>query len=300
MRNAAVLGALLIASLASAQTIQNHPYISAEQSNAIANEWTKPMEPFKILDNLYYVGSQNIASHLFTTPEGHILLDTGMPAMHQAVKGNIEKLGLKLSDLKIMISSHAHIDHIGGHAEMKRATGAQVMAVGEDARALELGKDLSPVEYLGWTPVKVDRVLKDGDTVSLGGVTLRAVWTPGHTPGATTWVTTLVDGGRTYNVVFPGGAVPNPGPPVVGNANHPTLAEDTLSTFRKLRHLNPDIQLPGHPGQLFMGKLDGLRSGLRPHPLLVPAGDWVKGIDAQEAAFRKRMEADAAKLSARQ
>jgi metallo-beta-lactamase class B len=300
MRNAAVLGALLIASLASAQTIQNHPYISAEQSNAIANEWTRPMEPFKILDNLYYVGSQNIASYLLTTPQGHILLDTGMPAMHQAVKANTEKLGLKLSDLKIMISSHAHIDHIGGHAEMKKATGAQVMALGEDARALELGKDLSPVEYLGWTPVKVDRVLKDGDTVSLGGVTLCAVWTPGHTPGATTWVTTLVDGGRTYNVVFPGGAVPNPGPPVVGNANHPTLAEDTLSTFRKLRQLNPDIQLPGHPGQIFMGKLDGLRSGLRPHPLLVPAGEWVKGIDAQEAAFRKRMEADAAKLSARQ
>jgi metallo-beta-lactamase class B len=182
---------------------------------------------------------------------------------------------------------------------MKKATGAQVVALGEDARALELGKDLSPVEYLGWPPVKVDRKIKDGDTVSLGGVTLRAVWTPGHTPGATTWVTTIADGGRTYNLVFPGGAGPNPGPPVVGNAKFPTLADDTLGTYRKLRALNPDIQLPGHPGQLFMGKLDGVRAGVRPHPLLVPAGEWVKGIDTQEAAFRKRMEADAAKRSAR-
>jgi metallo-beta-lactamase class B len=222
-----------------------------------------------------------------------------MPAMHQALKGNIEKLGFNLTDIKMMISNHAHIDHVGGHAEMKKATGAQVMALGEDARALELGKDLSPVEYLGWTPVKVDRVLKDGETVSLGGVTLRAVWTPGHTPGATTWVTTLVDGGRSYNVVFPAPPEPNLGPPVVGNANHPTLADDTLSTFRKLRQLHPDIQLPAHPGQLLRGKLDGLRSGLRPHPLLVPAGEWVERIDAREAAFRKRMEADTAKLSAR-
>src|SRR5262245_22843007 len=299
MRTGGFTAALLIASVAFAQTTQNHPYISAEQSNAIANEWTKPMEPFKILGNLYYVGSQNIGSYLFVTPQGDILLDTGMPSMHQAVKGNIEKLGFKLSDIKIMISSHAHIDHIGGHAEMKKATGAQVMALGEDARALELGKDLSPVEYLGWTPVKVDRVLKDGDTVSLGGTTLRAVWTPGHTPGATTWVTTIADCGRNYNVVFPGGAGPNPGTPVVGNAKHPRLAEETLDTFRKLRQLNPDIQLPGHPGQLLMGKVEAIKNGVRPHPLLVPAGEWVKGIDMQEANFRKRMEADAAKLSAR-
>ena len=299
MRKGTVAAALLIASVAFAQTTQNHPYISAEQSNAIANEWTRPMEPFKILGNLYYVGSQNIGSYLFTTPQGDILLDTGMPSMHQAVKGNIEKLGFKLSDIKIMISSHAHIDHVGGHAEMQKATRAQVVALGEDARALGLGTDLSPVGYLGWTPVKVNRVIKDGDTVSLGGVTLRAVWTPGHTPGATTWVTSIADGGRTYNVVFPGGAGPNPGPPVVGNAKFPTLADDTLGTYRKLRALNPDIQLPGHPGQLFMGKLDAVRAGVRPHPLLVAPGEWAKGIDAQEAAFRKRMEADTAKLSAR-
>ena len=299
MRKIVLLALLLSAPLAYAQTIQNHPYISAEQSNAIANDWTKPMEPFHVLGNLYYVGSENIASYLFTTPQGHILLDTGMPSMHAAVRGNIEKLGFKLSDIEIMISSHAHIDHIGGHAEMKRATGARVMAMGPDAKALEAGTDLSPVEYLPWTPVKVDRVLKDGDTVALGGTTLRAVWTPGHTPGATTWVTTIADGGRTYNIVFPGGAGPNAGPPVVGNPKHPTLAQDTLNTFAKLRQLNPDIQLPGHPRQLLTGKVEAIKNGARPHPLLVPAGEWVKGNEAQEANFRTRIEADAAKQPAR-
>mgnify|MGYP003332372598 CR=1 FL=1 len=226
------------------------PGLHAQDSRKQLPEGKHPIKPFHIVGNIYYVGLDDNTSYLITSPQGHILLDTGMPAMHQAVKANIEKLGFKLSDIKIMISSHAHIDHIGGHAEMKKATGAQVVAMGPDAKALESGKDLSPVEYLPWTPVKVDRVIKDGDTVSLGGVTLKAVWTPGHTPGATTWVTTITDGGRAYNVVFPGGAGPNPGPLVVGNPKHPTLAEDTIGTFRKLRALNPDIQLPGHPGQI--------------------------------------------------
>ena len=156
MRNAVVLGTLLVASLASAQTIANHPYISADLSNAIDNEWTIPMEPFKVLDNLYYVGSQNIASHLITTPQGHILLDTGMPAMNQAVKGSIEKLGFKLSDIKIMISSHAHFDHVQGHAAMKKVTGAQVVALGGDAAALEAGQDNSAGGFRGMIATHVD------------------------------------------------------------------------------------------------------------------------------------------------
>lgn len=296
MHRVACVLIVLTASLASAQSPS---FITAEQTAALRGPWSEPAEPFTILGNIHYVGGQNIASYLFTTPEGHILLDTGMPRMHQGVRASIEKLGFKLSDIKIMLSSHAHVDHVGAHAEMQKATGARVMAVGDDAKALEMGKDLSPVEYDGWPPVKVDRVLKDGDTVTLGGTTLRVVWTPGHTPGATTWATTVQDGGRSYSVVFPGGGAPNPGPVVVANPKHPTLAEDTLSTYRKLRQLNPDIQLTGHPQQLFAGKIDAIKKGVRPHPLLLEPGGWAKGIDAQQAAFTKRIEADKAKAPAR-
>lgn len=297
MRRLACLLILLTPLLASGQTTGG--FISAEQDAQLKGPWSDPAEPFTILGNIHYVGGQNIAAYLLTTPEGHILLDTGMPRMHQTVRANIEKVGFKLSDIKIMLSSHAHVDHVGAHAEMQKATGARVMAIREDAKALELGKDLSPVEYDGWPSVKVDRVLKDGDTVTLGGTTLRAVWTPGHTPGATTWVTTVRDGGRSYNVVFPGGAGPNAGPRVVGNAKHPTLAEDTLSTFRTLRRLNPDIVLPGHPQQAFAGKIEAMKKGVRPHPLLQEPGAWAKGIDAQRAAFMTRVETDKAKALAR-
>ena len=299
MRRLACLLIVVVASVASVASAQTGGFISAEQDAALKGPYSDPAEPFTILANIHYVGGQNIASYLFTTPEGHILLDTGMPRMHGTVRANIEKLGFQISDIKIMISSHAHVDHVGAHAEMQRATGARVMAIGGDAKALEAGMDLSPVEYDNWPPVNVDRVLMDGDTVTLGGTTLRAVWTPGHTPGATTWVTTVQDGGRSYNVVFPGGRAPNGGPLVVGNPKHPTLAEDTLGTFRKLRLLNPDIVLAGHPQRAFEGKIDAIKKGMRPHPLLEEPDAWAEGLDAGEANFRKRIEADRAKTQAR-
>jgi metallo-beta-lactamase class B len=282
--------------IAAAVTIgaQTGGFISAEQDAQLKGPWSEPAEPFTIVGNVHYVGAQNIAAYLITTPQGHILLDTGMPRMFQTVRANVEKLGFSLADIKIMISSHAHIDHIGAHAQMKEATGAQVVAIAEDAKALEAGRDLSPVEYDGWRPVKVDRIIGHGDTVSIGGSTLRAVWTPGHTPGATTWVMQVADGGRTYTVVFPGGAGPNAGPLVVGNPKHPNLDTLTLNTYATLKTLTPDIALPGHPQQTFAGKIDALKKGVRPHPLLLPPGAWLTQQEQGEAAFRKRIEADRA------
>ena len=130
------------------------------------------------------MGARNIASYLITTPEGHIMIDTGTKEMHSVIRANVEKLGFKLQDVKILLSGHAHFDHVQGHAAMKKVTGARVMAIGEDAAALAAGMDRSPLGDEGWEPVPVDRILKDGDTVALGGTTLRAVWTPGHTPDA--------------------------------------------------------------------------------------------------------------------
>ena len=278
---------------------QQPSYITPDARTQIFVEWGKPIEPFRIVGNIYYVGSQNIGIYLLTTPAGHILLDSGISMMQSQILPHVEKLGFKPSDIKILLSTHAHVDHVQGHAVMKRMTGAQVMAMSEDAKALESGTDLSPIGFEGWEPVKVDRVLKDGDTVALGGTTLKAIWTPGHTPGCTTWTTTVEEGGRSYNIAMACGVGPNPGPPLIGNTRHPRIVEDTLATVKKLRALNPDMLLPGHPQQVFAGKIDRVRAGDRPHPLLLEAGAWSRQVDAQETAFMKRLDDEKARRAAK-
>ena len=256
--------------------------------------YSAPAEPFRIVGNIHYVGAANIASYLITTPQGHILIDTGMTEMYDVIRNNVAKLGFKTSDIKIMLSSHAHFDHIAGHAAMKKLTGAQVMAMAGDAEALESGKDNSALGAIGWEPVKVDRVLKHGDTVSLGGVTLRAVHSPGHTQGATTWVTTVEDRGRRYVVAVLGGMTPNGGVPLLDNPRHKTVIEDTHRMFGRLKAEKvPDIYLVGHPQAMFEGKVAGIKAGEMPHPLL--NGDaWTKQIADAEAAFEKRVAAERA------
>ncbi len=224
------------------------------------------------------------------------MIDTGTKEMHDVIRANVAKLGFKLQDIKILLSGHAHFDHVQGHAAMKKVTGAQVMALGEDARALSAGTDISPLGDEGWEPVKVDRVLKDGDTVTLGGITLRAIWTPGHTPGCTTWTTRVQEKGRPYSIVFQACGVPNAGVKLVGNTKFPTLVEDTLRSFRIQKTLKPDIYLPMHPESYLAGKVEAIKAGKTPHPLLDPEG-YAKLIADTETNFQKRVQEERTKTS---
>ena len=291
MRNAVLL-VVMTSVILSAQTSPLSPESRAEFHGPMS----EAVEPFRIIGNIYYVGARNIASYLITTPEGHIMIDTGTKEMHSVIRTNVEKLGFKLPDVKILLSGHAHFDHVQGHAAMKKVTGARVMAIGEDAAALAAGTDKSPLGDEGWEPVAVDRVLKDGDTVMLGGTTLRAVWTPGHTPGCTTWTTTVQERGRSYVVVFQACGGPNAGVKLIGNTKFPTLIEDTLRSFRVQKMLKPDIYLPMHPESLFAGKVERIKAGDTPHPLLNPEG-YSKLIADTEANFQKRIEEERAKTS---
>jgi metallo-beta-lactamase class B len=274
--------------------------LTGEQRAQFHGPYSQPEEPFRLIGNIYYVGAKNIASYLVVTPQGSILIDTGTTEMTPVITANVEKLGFKMRDIKIMLSSHAHFDHIGGHAAMKKLTGARIMAVKQDADALEAGKDLSPLGDEGWAAVKVDRVLNDGDTVALGGTTLRAVWAPGHTPGCTVWTTAVPDAGKTYSVAIFGCGGPNGGVKLVGNPRFPTLVDDTLATFRKLKMLKPDIYVTGHPQMLFAGKIDRMKANERPHPLLDSgAAAWAKMLDDAQAAFEKRVAAERGQSSSR-
>lgn len=250
---------------------------------------TGAAEPFRVIGNIYFVGGE-YGSYLIATPEGHILHDTGSAAMHGLIVSNIGKLGFDVRDIKVMLSSHAHWDHVEGHAAMKRLTGAQVIALGRDAVALESGRDNSAIGARNFEPVTVDRVIEDGDTVTLGGVTLRALWTGGHTQGATMWMTTVQEGGRTYSVAFRGGETPNAGAPLFDNPRHPTVVDDTRRTLQRLKDLRaPDLFLHNHPQNLGRALNPALPVNARCVTCL-DADAWTEMVRSAEARFETMLQ----------
>jgi len=270
----------------------------AEEPRLFSREWyaqftgdfSRPVQPFRVVGNIYYVGAENIASYLIATPQGHILIDSGTAEMHDAVIGGIEALGYKPSDVRFLLASHAHFDHVEGHALIQRRTGAQVVAMRGDAEALETGHDTSALGAMGWEPVRVSRRLTDGDSVTLGGTTLRAIHAPGHTQGATIWRTTVEDGGRRYDVAFFTTTTPNPGVPLFDNPRHKNVIDDTRRTFRKLKaEREPDIVLVGHPQAMFAQTMERMRRGERPHPLLNGATAWTRQLATAEEDFERRV-----------
>jgi metallo-beta-lactamase class B len=266
--------------------------VAAQTLNSLRGPGSKPVEPYRVIGNIYYVGAVSISSHIIVTSQGLILLDTGTEQMLQGVRANIEKLGHKLSDVKIILSSHAHWDHVEGHAAMKALTGAQIMAVGEDATAIATGVDSSALGGESWKPATVDRILKDGDTVSLANVTLQAHLTPGHTKGCTTWTTTVAENGRQYQVVFVGGVSINEGVRLLGNARHPTIADDYARTFRTLKGLTPDVFLAQHPEIYGMAeKMRRLKSGARENPFIDREG-YRRVVSEAEAAYFKQLQGE--------
>jgi metallo-beta-lactamase class B len=233
--------------------------------------------PHKIIGNLYYVGTRSLGSFLVTTPQGHILINSDYERNVPTVRGSIEQLGFKYTDIKILLGSHAHADHMEGDALVKQLTGATVMAMAEDVPALE---KMMP----GGKPHPVDRVLHDGDDVKLGGMTLTAHLTPGHTRGCTTWTFTEQDGGKRYDVLIIGSVGVNPGMKLVNNAEAPRIVEEFNRSFVALRGLHPDIPLGSHPGMYGMAeKYPKLGQG--PNPYIDPAG-YKAELDIVEGVFR--------------
>ena len=260
--------------------------------NSLRGPGSQPVEPYRVIGNVYYVGAVNISSHIIVTEEGLILLDTGTVEMLPHLRSNIQGLGHSLQDVKILLSSHAHWDHVENHAAIKELTGARVVALGEDARALASGIDNSALGAEGWKPTRVDRILEDGDTVTLGGVTLKAHHTPGHTKGCTTWTMSVQENDETYRVVFVGGTSINQGVELVGNARHPRIIEDYARTFSVLKQLKPDVFLAQHPTMYGMaGKMQQLKAGAGRNPFIDPEG-YRRFVVEAESTYRKQLAAE--------
>jgi metallo-beta-lactamase class B len=238
----AAFSALLVACLTCACLSTN--------STSAQNDWTEPFPAFRVAGNLYYVGSKGLASYLIATPEGHILINSDLEASVPLLRTSVESLGFKFTDIKILLISHAHWDHIAGSALIKELTSAKYMVMDADVETVESGGK-SDFHYRNdpdtlFKPTKVDRVLHDGDEVKLGGSVLTARLTPGHTKGCTTWTMKVQEGSKTYNAVIVGSPNVNPGFKLVSNALYPQIAEDYEKTFRVLKSLSCDLFLGAH------------------------------------------------------
>jgi metallo-beta-lactamase class B len=249
--------------------------LAFQANKSFPANWTRPVEPFKIVGNVYYVGTEDLASYLIATQAGSILIETGVDSNVDLVARNIAALGFKVSDVKYLLTTQAHFDHVGGHARMKQLSGAQVVVSEGDAPVVEGGGrgDYHFGADFSFAPVHVDRRIQDGDTVRLGGTVLTAHLTPGHTKGCTTWTMGVKDAqGKTLHVVFPGSTTVNDGVKLVDNANYPRIADDYRHAFDVLNRLPCDVFLPAHASMIggFLDKATAVRRGDTPNPFVDP------------------------------
>jgi metallo-beta-lactamase class B len=221
-------------------------------------DYVKPFPPLRIVGNLYYVGTYDLGCYLITTPEGNILINTGINDSTRPIKENIEKLGFKFQDIKLILATHGHWDHVGAVAEIKRLTGAKFWMEEHDTPMVESGGSLDYRYPEGrgavYEPAKVDRKLKDGDKFTFGGIEFTVMHHPGHTLGATSFSFPIKDGAKTYNVLLVNMASINPGVKVSGMPGFPGIKEAYLSTLAKQEKLKPQIWVASHAAQFNMHK----------------------------------------------
>lgn len=250
----------------------------------------QPVPPFHIIGDIYYVGASDITSYLIVTPTGDILLDGGFAETASQIEMNIQTLGFKLADVKFLLNSHAHLDHAGGIAELRRATGAKFVAMDGDATVLSSGTS--------FPAVAPDRVIHDGDTVTVGGVTITAHLTPGHTPGCTTWTMVTQENGKPYNVVFVGSATVLPNYRLIdrpdAKATYPGIEPDYEKTFRVLKSLSCDVFLAAH-GTMYSltQKRNAMTQNPAQNPFVDPAG-YQAYIVRAEMVFQTELQKERA------
>ena len=238
--------------------------------------WTRPFPPFKLIGNIYWVGSYDLSTYLVTTPQGHILINTGVGDTAQQIRASVEQLGFKMADVKLLTATHGHWDHVAGMAALKKMTAAALVVSEPDKELLESGGKadfrFGSVEGSWFEPVKVDRTFRDGGTLSLGGTVLTAHLHPGHTKGATSFTTEVRENGKTYRVVIANLGSINPGVTVTGMATYPGIEQDYARTFASQRALTIDVFLASHASQFGMHEKYKAGETYNPDRFVDPSG----------------------------
>lgn len=251
----------------------------------------KAFPAHRVIGNVYYVGSKDLASYLITTPDGHILINSGFEETVPLIRASVESLGFKMKDIKYLLASHAHSDHVAGHAAAKELTGARVCVMqGDDEVIASGGKGQYLYTDSRWTPCPVDRVLKDEDEIKLGGTTLIARRTPGHTRGCTTWTWKVPDGDKSYTVVVIGSPNINSGYQLTDNKDYPEIAKDYSRTFEILKSLPCDVFLGAHGAYYGMeAKYERLKNSKVKENPFVDSEGYKMYVELKAKAFRDQL-----------
>jgi len=242
-----------------AQTLRPLPYFRPE--------WVREYKPFRIAGNLYYVGSEDLASYLITTPKGHILINTGLPGSDTMIRRHVEQLGFRTADIKILLTNQAHFDHVGGFSAMKKLTGARIMIQKEDAAVLADGGNsdfLMGGRGPMFQPVKADRLLHNGDTVTLGEMRIKVLHHPGHTKGSCSFLFDVKDEEHTYRVLIANIPTLLDETKFPGMPTYPKVEKDYAYTLDAMKKLQFDLWFAAHAGQFGLDKKYKTDGGYHP------------------------------------
>jgi metallo-beta-lactamase class B len=260
--------------------------------------WTRPFPPFRIVGNIYWVGSYDLATYLIATPQGHILINTGVGDTAKQIKASVEQLGFKLTDTRILTATHGHFDHVAGMAELKRMTGARLVVSEQDKELLESGGKLDfrfgDTPGARFEPVTVNSTLKDSDTIALGGTVLTAHHHPGHTKGATSFTLNVQENGKTYRVVIANMGSINPGVTVSGMPTYPGITDDYARTFKAQKDMPIDIWLASHAAQFKLHEKYKPGDAYNPDRFVDPQG-FKAAVEELEKKYQEQLARERAR-----
>lgn len=259
---------------------------AAAQANAQPEGWSRPYEGFRIIGNLYGVGSYDLSVFLITTDEGHILINTGLEDSTQMIRDNMESLGFRLEDIRILLTQQAHWDHTAALAEIKEISGAEMWATVGDARVLEDGGFSDP--HFGgeatFVPLDVDKIIRDGEVITLGDLELTVYHHPGHTEGSSSYSMVVSENGRDYDVLIANMGTINAGKQLTFEPTYPGVAEDFLNTYRRQKEMDVDVWVAAHNSQYNMHEKYRPGQAYETETFVDPAG-FIRAIEALEQRY---------------
>jgi metallo-beta-lactamase class B len=260
-------------------------------------DWQRPFEPHRVVGNVYYVGTYDLASFLITTPQGHFLINTGLANSVPLIRSGVEQLGFKFTDIRMLLTTQAHFDHVAGMAEMKRLSGARMLATAGDTPVLEDGGKsdfrFGEDKDTWFAPVKVDQQIKDQQEIKLGGTTLQVHVHPGHTKGSASYSLSIAEGGKTYRVLIANMGTINPGVVLTGNKKYPRIAEDYARTFRLQKALALDVFLSSHASQYRLHQKYNPGDAYDPERFVDPKG-YLAQVERLEQTYLEQLRRERA------